>query len=203
MVKIAAALEDREWAAHLYEQLSPYPELHVVRGPLGGYEGPVALYCGRLAVVLGRLNEAQAFFEQAEVSAKRIASPPFEAIARHQLARILRRRGRLRDIGAAMRLLEQARATAERLGMRPLAAAVTADLDVLRHPRGRRTPLSDRELEVAALVADGMTNRAIGQRLHISERTAENHVRNILDRLGLDSRAQIAAWSAHARNLST
>jgi len=203
MVKIAAALEDRDWAAQLYERLAPYPELHVVRGPLGSYEGPVALYCGRLAVVLGRPDEAQAFFEQAIVSANRIGSPPFEAIARHQLARVLRRRGRPRDVGAAVGLLEQARDTAERLGMRPLAAAVAADLDLLRHPRGRRTPLSDRELEVAALVADGMTNRAIGERLHISERTAENHVRNILDRLGLDSRAQIAAWSAQARNLST
>jgi DNA-binding CsgD family transcriptional regulator len=203
MVKIAVALEDRDWAAQLYEQLAPYPELHVVRGPLGSYEGPVALYCGRLAMVLGRPDEAQAFFEQAIVRADRIGSPPFEAIARHQLARVLRRRGRLRDLGAAMGLLDQARATAERLGMRPLAAAVAADLDLLRHPRGRRTPLSDRELEVATLVADGLTNRAIGERLHISERTAENHVRNIMDRLGLDSRAQIAAWSAQARNLST
>jgi len=80
--------------------------------------------------------------------------------------------------------------------MRPLAAKVKAELETLRHPRGRPTILSNRELEVAGLVADGLTNRAIGERLHLSERTAENHVKNIMDKLGLDSRTQIAAWQA-------
>lgn len=47
---------------------------------------------------------------------------------------------------------------------------------------------------MAALVADGLSNRQIARRLHIAERTAENHVRNILDKLGFDSRTRIAAW---------
>jgi DNA-binding NarL/FixJ family response regulator len=93
-------------------------------------------------------------------------------------------------------LLEHAEATAERLDMRPLASAVAAELKPLEEIGGRPTPLSRREVEVVALVTDGLTNRAIGDRLHISERTAENHVKNVLDKLGLDSRVQIAAWSA-------
>ena len=193
--KVAAALEDREWAAQVCEQLAPFPELHVVRGPLGGYEGPVALYCGQLAAVLGRFEEAEHFLREALLRAGGIGSPPFEAVARHQLAGLLRRRGRPRDRAMAISLLEQAQATAERLGMRPLAPMVSAELHALRHPRGRPTPLSDREVEVAGLVAEGLTNRAIGDRLHVSERMAENHVKNILDKLGLDSRAQIAAWT--------
>jgi len=202
--RIAVALEDGEWAREVYEQLSPYPELHVVRGPLGGYEGPIALHCGRLAALLGRLEDAERFLEQALLGAQRIGSPPFEAIARRDQARVLRRRGRPRDLARAITLLEQAQATAQRLGMRPLAEMAASELDTLRHPRGRRTLLSNRELEVAGLVGDGLTNRAIGERLHISERTAENHVKNILDKLGLDSRAQIAAWSAsQAAKLST
>jgi DNA-binding CsgD family transcriptional regulator len=47
---------------------------------------------------------------------------------------------------------------------------------------------------VAALVAEGLTNREIGQRLVISERSAESHVERIRLRLGLRSRAQVAAW---------
>jgi DNA-binding NarL/FixJ family response regulator len=57
-------------------------------------------------------------------------------------------------------------------------------------------PLAKREVEVAKLVAEGLTNKQIGTRLFISERTVATHVRNILDKLGFDSRAQIASWMA-------
>jgi DNA-binding NarL/FixJ family response regulator len=52
--------------------------------------------------------------------------------------------------------------------------------------------------EVARLVADGLTNRQIGTRLFISERTVDSHVRSILNKLGVNSRARIAAWLASA-----
>ena len=56
--------------------------------------------------------------------------------------------------------------------------------------------LSKREEEVARLVADGLTNKEIGSRLLISEHTVDSHVRAILNKLGFDSRARIAAWMA-------
>jgi predicted ATPase/DNA-binding CsgD family transcriptional regulator len=56
--------------------------------------------------------------------------------------------------------------------------------------------LGKRELDVARLVADGLTNKEIGTRLFISERTVDSHVRSILNKLGFGSRAQIAAWVA-------
>jgi DNA-binding NarL/FixJ family response regulator len=52
---------------------------------------------------------------------------------------------------------------------------------------------------VAALVAEGLTNRQIAQRLVISERTAQNHVQHILTKLGFASRGQIAAWRMSSR----
>jgi DNA-binding CsgD family transcriptional regulator len=55
--------------------------------------------------------------------------------------------------------------------------------------------LSRRELEVAKLVADGMANKAIAQRLHLSTRTVESHVRHTLAKLGLDNRTQLATWA--------
>jgi predicted ATPase/DNA-binding CsgD family transcriptional regulator/DNA-binding transcriptional regulator YiaG len=57
-------------------------------------------------------------------------------------------------------------------------------------------PLSRREREVAALVAEGCTNRQIGLQLVISEATAAKHIEHILDKLGLSSRAQVAVWAA-------
>jgi non-specific serine/threonine protein kinase len=56
--------------------------------------------------------------------------------------------------------------------------------------------LTPREREIAALVANGQTNRQIANTLIISERTADAHVQNILNKLGFSSRAQIAAWAA-------
>jgi DNA-binding NarL/FixJ family response regulator len=56
--------------------------------------------------------------------------------------------------------------------------------------------LTAREWAVALLVARGRSNRLIGAELVVSERTVDSHVRNILRKLGLGSRAQIAAWVA-------
>ncbi len=56
------------------------------------------------------------------------------------------------------------------------------------------SPLTQREEEVAALVAQGLTNRQLSTELSISERTASNHVARILRKLGLRSRAQIVSW---------
>jgi DNA-binding NarL/FixJ family response regulator len=55
-------------------------------------------------------------------------------------------------------------------------------------------PLAPREAEIARLVAEGLTNREIGARLFISERTVDAHVCHILDKLDAASRAQIAGW---------
>jgi DNA-binding NarL/FixJ family response regulator len=49
---------------------------------------------------------------------------------------------------------------------------------------------------VATLLTEGLTNREIGERLYLSEWTIATHVRNILAKLDLSSRAQIAAWVA-------
>ena len=54
--------------------------------------------------------------------------------------------------------------------------------------------LAKREMEVAVLIAEGLSNKQIGGRLFISERTVDSHVRSILNKLGFNSRAQIASW---------
>jgi len=57
-------------------------------------------------------------------------------------------------------------------------------------------PLTRREQDVAALVTQGLTNREIGERLRVSERTVEAHLDRLRTKLGVRSRAQVAAWAA-------
>jgi pimeloyl-ACP methyl ester carboxylesterase/DNA-binding CsgD family transcriptional regulator len=59
---------------------------------------------------------------------------------------------------------------------------------------GSPPELTPRQLQVAALVTEGLTNRQIAERLGIEERSAEGHVERIRLRLGVTSRAQVAAW---------
>jgi DNA-binding CsgD family transcriptional regulator len=68
-------------------------------------------------------------------------------------------------------------------------------------PRGRPKPsgaLTDREREVADLVAEGLSNGEIAKRLYLSPKTASVHVSNILRKLGMSSRAEVAAWVARS-----
>ncbi|MBB5131665.1 non-specific serine/threonine protein kinase [Thermocatellispora tengchongensis] len=62
------------------------------------------------------------------------------------------------------------------------------------------TPLSPREEEVADLVAEGLTNREIAQRLVVGRRTVDTHVEHILAKLDFSARSQIAAWAARRRH---
>lgn len=87
----------------------------------------------------------------------------------------------------------------------PLAQAVEYAAGRLDRPgsaspwsrdKAASSPLSPREWEVARLVTKGLSNREIARVLVISERTVDAHVRHILDKLGFDSRTQVAVWVA-------
>src|SRR5207237_4271772 len=82
-----------------------------------------------------------------------------------------------------------------------LMRGVGAQLQHIPPPSPRRAAkqahdgLTAREREVAALIAQGLSNRALADALVVSERTIAKHVENILSKLGFASRAQIAAWA--------
>jgi pimeloyl-ACP methyl ester carboxylesterase len=79
------------------------------------------------------------------------------------------------------------------------SAVLDATLSFLSEPANPAQPLTARELEVAELVAGGLTNQAIARRLSVAPRTAEAHVENIRRKLLVRSRAQIAAWVTEHR----
>ena len=125
------------------------------------------------------------------------------AAAWERLGRPFDRARALRLAGGVERL-EQARAIFARLGaahelaLTEARAAARRDVRIARGPRPstRHAPggLTARELEVARLLADGLTNAGLARELVISERTAAHHVSSILFKLDLASRTQVAAW---------
>jgi non-specific serine/threonine protein kinase len=98
--------------------------------------------------------------------------------------------------------LERARAEvgsakADQLGVEGsrLSSDELMDEALCEADRDRNGALSSRELEIADLVARGLTNREIAQRLMISTRTVESHVEHIKAKLGFGRRARIVAWA--------
>ena len=75
-----------------------------------------------------------------------------------------------------------------------VAYALADEPEEAWHSGPRRT-LTRRELEVATLVARGLTNRGIAGQLHLSVRTVDTHVDHVLTKLGFNNRAQLVAWA--------
>ena len=117
-----------------------------------------------------------------------------QPLAGHRAAAIGRARGALGEASFTARLVK---AQAMPLS-RAVAAALGEQAQTVKLASARSDParLTAREREVAALIAEGLSNPGIAARLVISPRTAETHVQHIMVKLGLTARAQIAAWSA-------
>jgi predicted ATPase/DNA-binding CsgD family transcriptional regulator len=92
------------------------------------------------------------------------------------------------------------REEAIRLALHEPAQPVTK---VTRPQDGELRLLGRRQADVARLLAEGLSNKQIGARLFISERTVDSHVRSILNKLGFDSRAQIASWISSSDRTAT
>lgn len=60
----------------------------------------------------------------------------------------------------------------------------------------RLASLTDQERRILDLIGEGLTNRAIGERLHLAEKTIKNYVSSLLSKLGMERRSQAAAYVA-------
>jgi DNA-binding CsgD family transcriptional regulator len=188
--------EDIEFVAAWFE---PFRGRHVANGAgTGIYMGPVELQLGEAAAALGRLDAAVRDLQTAISSCDANGACGYGVQASAELAAALARRQAPGDQDQARAVLDRAAPEADRLGMAPFIKRIEQLRAQLPGAVISRSPLSPRELEVARLVARGLTNKQIGQALYVSERTAENHVQHILVKLGFSNRSQIAAWSSAA-----
>ncbi len=192
---MAIGLGRTDDVAYLSGRFEPLRGRHVASGAgAGSYLGPVELHLGKAAAALGALDAAVADLTTAARISTAIGASGFAVEASVELAEALARRGTRADTDRARTLLGAAAPDAERLSMAPFSQRI-AGLRA-RLPAAGPAPLSPREQEVARLVGQGLTNRQIAAALFVSERTAQNHVQHILDKLGFANRSQIAVWSS-------
>jgi ATP/maltotriose-dependent transcriptional regulator MalT len=140
-----------------------------LRGAATAQEGGAPLWEGRCRTVAGEALAADGKGDDARAELRRAADD-------------LDARGAAGYRDAALRVLR-------RLGERPRPAPAQP---VAANEVGGLAVLTPREREVAALVAEGRTNRQIGAQLHLSEKTIEKHVSSAMAKLGVTSRTGIA-----------
>jgi predicted ATPase/DNA-binding CsgD family transcriptional regulator len=124
--------------------------------------------------------------------------PPLSGARAGRYLAAARRLGDSAVAGLWARGLELSPAEAIAVALEPPAAPAEA-AGAPCAPPAPPSVLTPRELEVARLVADGHSNKAIGAELVISPATVARHIANIMDKLGFRSRAQIAVWIAERR----
>ncbi|MDX6371647.1 MAG: hypothetical protein QOD98_635 [Nocardioidaceae bacterium] len=162
--------------------------LHTEAGDVRGVAQSLEVLA-EVALARGAAATAARLLGAAAVRRDRVAARP--TAAEHE---------RVSRAAASIVLLlgESEAAREQRAGGALTAASVRMLVDRLTESGGSGTAiaLTGRQLEVAALVAAGRTNRQIARELGISEKTAELHVRNAMQRLGAQNRAGVAAWVA-------
>jgi DNA-binding CsgD family transcriptional regulator len=194
-LETALLLQEPNVIQPLVEQLLPVAGLVVDYYALTS----VARLLGKAAKLAGDALAARGYFEQGLAVCTQLQFRPELALIRLELAELL-----LDDPDAVTRSegssqLQAAISELRAMHMRPS----------LERALGLRTEtllaidvLSRREREIAALLARGMSNRAIAERLVISETTVEVHVKHILNKLHFKSRTRVATWFARYEQLA-
>jgi DNA-binding CsgD family transcriptional regulator len=196
LVDLIIAFGDTGTAQATYDLFHPLlAHGGTVGSGLVSLHGSVHWPLGRLAALLGRTEQALDHFASALAVNTRFGARPFVVVTRLDWATTLAGRAAGDDLTQARELARQAAAEARRLNMPGPADRAERLTRELEQAIGAANPLTRREREIAGLISDGLTNRAIADRLVLSERTVEGHVRSILAKLQLTNRTELAAWA--------
>ncbi|HEY1544806.1 MAG TPA: LuxR C-terminal-related transcriptional regulator, partial [Xanthobacteraceae bacterium] len=190
MVEAALELGNREALHALRPYVFRYAGKNLVAGQFVALFGSADRYLARMAALDGDNAGAERHFGAALEMDRRMGSVVHasETLARRAL--FAASSGHAEE---ARRLADEARAIAAPIGQNRVVDLMDSLLATdFQGPDG----LTDREVEVLRLLAEGLSNRAIGERLYISTNTAANHVRNILIKTGAANRTQAAMYAA-------
>lgn len=194
MTDATVRLEDATSARLLRPLLTDYADANLMAGQFIGVFGSADRRVAELDSVLGAPS-ADLGFERALAMDRRMGAVTHQA---ETLAAWSRHRARGQGTAGgptAVGLADEAGALARRIGHH----GVLRDLDAVAAPEAVRPPLpnglTEREVEVLRLVAEGLSNREIGERLFLSANTAANHVRSILSKTRAPNRTKAAIFA--------
>jgi DNA-binding NarL/FixJ family response regulator len=188
MTEAALLVGDAPAARALRPLLREYTGMNLVSGTMIAVFGSADRYLARVAAFLGDHAEAERRFASALDLDRRMGSVVHTGETLACYAAFAATAGRSAQ---AEQLAAQAREIAEPVNHVRVLRLIEA-IPRQRGPAG----LTDREVEVLRLLADGLSNQAIGARLHISANTAANHIRSILMKTGAANRTQAAMYAA-------
>ena len=190
MVEAALELGNREAVHALRPFVARYTGKNLLAGQFVALFGSADRYLARIAALGGDNRAAEHHFDAALEMDRRMGSVVHIAETLTRQALFAASCGRTEE---ARRLADEARAVAAPIGQTRVVDLVDSLLTMdLQGPDG----LTDREVEVLRLLAEGLSNRAIAERLYISTNTAANHVRSILIKTGAANRTQAAMYAA-------
>lgn len=195
MCEACVQLDDVGAAGLLRPMVAEYGGTNLVSGQFVAVFGSADRYIAMLDSVLGAPS-ADMHFERALALDRRMDAVTHQVETLAAWGRHRARSTTADGAPSAVALTDEARALARRIGHR----RVLDDLDAEPSPApaDRQLPdgLTERELDVLQLVAEGLSNREIGEQLFISANTAANHVRSILSKTGTPNRTKAAMYAA-------
>jgi DNA-binding CsgD family transcriptional regulator/tetratricopeptide (TPR) repeat protein len=198
-LEAAIAVGHRRAASLLIARLDCVAHLSI--GP--AFQTCLGRHLGNAAVLVGDRMAARAYYQRALEAAGKIRFRPELALTHLRLAELLLEEADDIARSEALAHLDTAIPELRDMKMQPALERALALSDMYQAPTvqmSARSSSSDvltaREREIASLVADGLSNREIAERLVITEGTVEVHVKHIFSKLGLRSRSQVAGWIA-------
>ncbi|MGQ0650389.1 MAG: response regulator transcription factor [Gemmatimonadaceae bacterium] len=208
MTRIAIAAPTRAALLALEALLAPDPHLTIVgRGTqLESVLAPDV--ARRIDVALISVDETSRLRSVLASLDEHVSLPPLvvlcetdrldqgRALFRLGLRALLPRNAGAREIVAALEAANAGLIALAPEALEAVTAAPTRETVRLQAPSGTGVPLSPREREILALVADGLGNKIVASRLGISEHTVKTHISSIFAKLGADTRAEAVAIGA-------
>ncbi len=172
--------------------LREYDGYNLIVGQSVTVMGSSNRYLAQVCAALGDAEGARKHFETALSMDSTMRSPLHEADTAALFSVWLREQGDRDDAKKARQLESRARAIAEPKGLTRILAIVDSQSGAADLPDG----LTPREIDVLRFLADGASNKQIGEALFISQNTAANHVRSILMKTDTTNRTQAAMYAA-------
>lgn len=196
MVEATVYLDDVAAAARLRPLLAEYGRRNLVAGQFVAVFGSADRYLAMLDSVLGA-DTADDHFERAIEMDRRMGAVLHEVETLTAWSRHAARKADPDSATHATLLHAEAHVLAERIGHRAALRALGTTATAVSDATSRPLPdgLTEREVDVLQLIAGGLSNREIGDRLFISPNTAANHVRSILMKIGAPNRTLAAIYA--------